>query len=74
MHGKNINVEVAESVDVMQREKNGVLGGSLIIIDYYFGSQHYWVYCKQLQPAVSPLCNIPNNVVSLSNYLLNIAS
>ena len=32
MHQKN-DVEATEIVDVMQREKNRVLGGSVIIID-----------------------------------------
>ena len=45
---QNIDVETAEIDDVMQREKNRVLGGSVVIIDIYFGSQHYWVYCRQL--------------------------
>ena len=44
---QNINVEAAEIVDVMQREKNTVLGGSIIIINNYFGSQHYCIYNLQ---------------------------
>ena len=40
MH-QNINVEAAEIVDIMQREINRVLGGSVVITDNYFGAQHY---------------------------------
>lgn len=41
---QNTDVEAAKIVDVMQREINRALGGSVIIIDNYFGSQHYWIY------------------------------
>ena len=57
----NINVEAAEIIEVMQRENKRVLSGSIIIIDNYFGSKHYWVYCRQLR------------AVNRSNYLSNIA-
>ena len=35
---QNINVEAAEIINVMQKEKNRVLGGSVILTDIYFGS------------------------------------
>ena len=67
---QSVNVEVAEVVDVMQRERTTALGGSVIIIDN-FSSQHYSAYGRQLQPVASAAFNMPNNAASLRNYLLN---
>ena len=40
---QNVIVEATEIVDVLQREDNRVLGGSMIIVDNYSGPQHYWL-------------------------------
>ncbi len=49
---QNISVEAIEIVDVMQREKNKVLGGSVIIIDNYFGSNLPAIYPIMLWASV----------------------
>ena len=47
---QNISVRATEIVDEMQREENRVLGGSIIIIDNYYGSfVNYGQFGKDMQ-------------------------
>ena len=69
---KNNNVKATEIVDLMQRENNRILSGSIIIINNYFDSRCYERYCSQLQATPSACCNISHSNDYLSNYLLNI--
>ena len=71
---KNNNVEATEIIDLMQKENNRILRGSVIIIDNYFGSRCYERYCSQLRATPSAGCNISHSTDYLSNYLLSISA
>ena len=69
---QNINVAALKIVDAMQREKNRTLGGSVIIIDNYFGSQHNWVCCRPQLPVIlfarAIGLNTPRDAVKTEEY------
>ena len=46
--------EAPEVANIMHREHNRILLGSVIIIDNYCGSQRYEMYCSQLR-AIYPI-------------------
>ena len=63
---QNIKVKAPEIADVIQREKNSILGGLVIIINNYFDSRQ-----SAASAVACDILNNCNNAVNLSNYLLN---